>query len=84
MTMTSSTPLKLSAVAFAVLWTFWMLWRSGSFDRVNITMLTICGAVAGYFWYLAMRWVFERLMRPPAADQNIPNTEGTGVLGPKN
>src|SRR4051812_7316201 len=28
--------LKLSAVAFAVLWTGWMLWWSGSFDRANV------------------------------------------------
>jgi hypothetical protein len=61
MTVTPSTPLKLGAVAFAVLWTLWMLWWSGSLDRVNIAMLTICGAMAGYLWYLAMRWVFGRL-----------------------
>ena len=61
MTMTPSTPLKLGAVAFAVLWTLWMLWWSGSLDRVNIVMLTICGAVAGYLWYLAMCWVFGRM-----------------------
>jgi hypothetical protein len=46
MTVTPSTPLKLGAVAFAVLWTLWMMWRSGSLDRVNIAMLTICGAMA--------------------------------------
>ena len=61
MTMTPSTPLKLGAVAFAVLWTLWMLWWSGSLDRVNVAMLTICGAVAGYAWYLAMRWLFQRM-----------------------
>jgi hypothetical protein len=61
MTMTGSTPLKLGAVAFAVLWTLWMMWRSGPLDRVNIAMLTICGALAGYLWYLAMRFVFGRL-----------------------
>jgi len=36
MTMTPSTPLKLGAIAFAVLWTLWMLWWSGSLDRVNV------------------------------------------------
>jgi hypothetical protein len=55
-----STPLKLGAVAFAMLWTLWMLWWSGSLDRVNVAMLTVCGAVAGYFWYLAMRWFARR------------------------
>ena len=43
--------LKLSAVTFAVLWTGWMLWWSGSFDRANVIILTICGIVAGYAWY---------------------------------
>jgi hypothetical protein len=63
-----STPLKLAAVAFAVLWTLWMLWWGGSLDRVNITMLTICGAVTGYLWYLAMRWVFGRMPNERAPD----------------
>jgi uncharacterized membrane protein YedE/YeeE len=58
MTMTPSTPLKLGAVVFAVLWTLWMLWWSGSLDRINIAMLMICGAMVGYFWYRCMRWVF--------------------------
>jgi hypothetical protein len=61
MTASPSTPLKLAAVAFAVLWTLWMLWWSGSLDRANVLMLTICGAVAGYLWYLAMRWLFARM-----------------------
>ena len=52
--------LKLSAVAFAVLWTGWMLWWSGSFDRANVIILTICGIVAGYVWYRCMRWYFQR------------------------
>jgi hypothetical protein len=55
-----SARLKLSAVVFAVLWTGWMLWWSGSFDRVNVIMLAICGAVAGYAWYRAMRWQLPR------------------------
>lgn len=54
------TSLKLGAIAFTVLWIGWMLWWSGSFDRVNIIMLTICGCVAGYGWYRAMRWQFQR------------------------
>ena len=54
------TRLKLSSVLFTVLWTGGMLWWSGSFDRVNIIMLAICGAAAGYLWYRAMRWWFQR------------------------
>lgn len=55
-----STSLKVGAVVFAVLWTLWMLSWSGSFDRVNAAMLSICGAAVGYAWYLAMRWQFRR------------------------
>jgi hypothetical protein len=58
--MNPAASLKRSAVIFAVLWTGWMLWWSGSFDRVNIIMLTICGAAVGYAWYRAMRWLFAR------------------------
>jgi hypothetical protein len=61
MTMSPSTPLKLGGVAFAVLWTLWMLWWSGSLDRANIAILTVCGALVGYLWYLAMCWVFGRM-----------------------
>jgi glycopeptide antibiotics resistance protein len=57
--------LKLSAVAFAVLWTGWMLWWSGSFDRANVIILTICGIVAGYVWYRCMRWYFQRTCSLP-------------------
>ena len=58
--MKPTTPLKLSAIAFAVLWTGWMIWSSGSFERANAVILSIGGAVAGYLWYLAMRWWFRR------------------------
>jgi hypothetical protein len=61
-----STSLKLSSIAFAVLWTGWMLWWSGSPDRVNILVLTLCGVLVGYAWYRAMRWQFQRRgMLPP-------------------
>jgi hypothetical protein len=52
--------LKLSAVVFTVLWTGWMLWWSGSFDRGNVIMLAISGGVTGYAWYRAMRWQLPR------------------------
>jgi hypothetical protein len=51
----SSNPLKL-----ALLWILWMLSWSGSFDRINILMLSICGAVVGYAWYCAMRRQLRR------------------------
>ena len=58
--MNPATSLKLGAIAFTVLWIGWMLWWSGSLDHVNIIMLSICGVVAGYGWYRAMRWQFRR------------------------
>jgi hypothetical protein len=70
MTMTPSTPLKLGAIAFAVLWTFWMLWWSGSLDRANVVILTLCGAIAGYLWYLSMRWLFRRIRLHPPGDSS--------------
>ena len=69
--MNPATPLKLSSVAFAVLWAGFMLWWSGSFDWVNVIMLTICGAAVGYAWYRAMRWQFRRSGLLPR-DENSP------------
>ena len=72
MTLSPSTPLRLGAWVFAVLWTAWMIWWSGSLDRVNIVMLSICGAVVGYLWYLGMRWYFRRARMIPADQAGVP------------
>jgi hypothetical protein len=53
--MLPSTRLTLSSVAFAVLWTAFMLWWSGSLDHVNVVLLTLSGGLAGYGWHYAMR-----------------------------
>ena len=53
--------LKWSAIAFTVFWIGGMLWWSGTYDPVNIIILSVCGAWAGYFWYHAMRWWFRRM-----------------------
>jgi len=55
-----SKSLKVGAVAFAVLWTLWMLSWSGSLDRINVVMLSLCGAAVGYAWYFAMRRPLRR------------------------
>jgi hypothetical protein len=60
MTSTPATSSKLSAIAFTVLWAGWMIWWSGSYDRVNVAMLAICGIAVGYVWYRAIRWQFQR------------------------
>jgi hypothetical protein len=59
--MNPATRLQLSAIAFTVLWTGWMLWWSGSYDCVNIVMLSICGVAVGCFWHRMMRWQFQRM-----------------------
>jgi hypothetical protein len=58
--------LKWSAVAFAVLWSGWMLWWSGSFEPANVIILAVCGSIAGYAWYRIMRWQFRRSGLLPA------------------
>jgi len=56
------TRLKAGALVFTVLWTGWMLWWSGSLETVNVVMLAICGALAGYLWYRFMRyWLIDRM-----------------------
>ena len=61
--------LKWSSVAFTVLWTGWMIWWSGDFHTANIVILTICGAIAGYLWFRAMRWQFRRMGMLPRQNQ---------------
>lgn len=53
--------LKWGSIAFAVLWSGWMIWWSGEFDAANIIILTICGVLAGYLWYRLMGWQFRRM-----------------------
>ena len=64
MTLGRSTPLKIGAIVFAVFWAAWMIWSSGSFDRVNIIMFSISGAVVGFLWYLGR----HALVLPTHAD----------------
>ena len=63
--MKPTTPLKLSAIAFTVLWSGWMSWWSGSYDPANIIILSVCGAIAGYICYRAMHWSFRRMSLLP-------------------
>lgn len=64
--MRPTTRLKLASIAFAVLWTGWMLWSTDSFDWAGIVILSIAGALAGVSWYFAMRFAFRwmRLLPP--------------------
>ena len=38
---------------------------SGEYHPANIIILVICGTIAGYLWYLGMRWAFQRLRLLP-------------------
>jgi hypothetical protein len=59
--------LKLGAIFFTIFWIGGMLWWSGEYHPAYIILLTVCGTIAGYLWYLAMRWVFQH-MRPLNGD----------------
>jgi hypothetical protein len=52
--------LRWSAIVFAMLWTGWMVWFTGSFNLAGAVSFAVCGVMVGYFWYLAMRFVFKR------------------------
>ena len=55
--------LKLSAIAFAVVWSGWVVLLSGELNTLIIT--AICGSVAGYLWYRIMSWCFRRMRLLP-------------------
>jgi Flp pilus assembly protein TadB len=68
--MNPTTGLKWSAVFFTVFWTAGMLLWSGVFDLPNIVITTVSGIIAGYLWYLLMRWfVIGRRRRAQGPDQ---------------
>ena len=71
--MKPTVPLKYCSIAFTVLWVSWMIWWSGIYHPANIIILSICGAVAGYLWYYAMRWSFRRmkLLPPEGVDSGL-------------
>jgi hypothetical protein len=46
--------LVISAVAFAVLWTGFMLWWSAPLEMASTIILVVTGAILGLLWY----WLF--------------------------
>lgn len=62
--MRNETLLKLSAVAFAVLWTVLMWWMRGPMDSITLVLVALAGAIAGLLWYWLygkwFRWYIER------------------------
>jgi len=57
--------LKLCSAMFGLLWSGWMVWSSGDLAVANIVILAIEGAVAGYLWFVGMRWYFRRIGQLP-------------------
>ena len=57
--------LKLGGIFFAIFWIVGMLWWSGELRPANIVILTVCGAIGGYLWYLAMHWMFQAMQLHP-------------------
>jgi hypothetical protein len=57
--MRPETVLKLSAVAFALLWTALMWWRSAPLETSGAVALVVCGAIAGAVWY----WLYGKWFR---------------------
>jgi hypothetical protein len=53
--MIPASDLKICSVAFAVFWTALVLWWSESFDCVTVMIAVLCGSLAGYGGYRAMR-----------------------------
>jgi len=62
--MSFDTRLVLSSIVFAVLWTGFMIWWTGT-ETANVVILSIAGIVIGFVWYFGMRWFYRRLLRPP-------------------
>jgi hypothetical protein len=64
--------LKRAAVAFSIFWTGGMVWWSGELHAANIVILSVCGAVGGYLWYLAMQWMFMQLNKDRGTGGELP------------
>jgi hypothetical protein len=62
--------LKLAAVAFSVFWIGGMLVWSGELRPANVVILTLCGAIGGYLWYLAMHWMFQAMRLHPVNEDH--------------
>jgi hypothetical protein len=69
--MKPETPLKLNSIAFAILWTVWMVWWSGVFNPVNIGIMSAGGVLTAWLWFLAMRWYFRRIGLLPKVERAL-------------
>jgi hypothetical protein len=51
--MSQKITLILASIAFAVLWTAYMIWQTST-GTANTVILMVCGTIAGVLWYLGM------------------------------
>ena len=66
MTTTQHNRLIFASIFFAVFWTAAMYWSNAYGDTAPMgvagtIILMITGALAGYLWYLGMRWWMRRM-----------------------
>jgi hypothetical protein len=59
--MSQKTNLILASIAFAVLWTAFMVWQTST-DMANTIILMVCGAIAGVLWYFGMRLTMNKMV----------------------
>jgi hypothetical protein len=52
--MSQKITLILASIAFAVLWSAYMIWQTST-GTANTVILVVCGAIAGVLWYFGMR-----------------------------
>jgi hypothetical protein len=66
--MTHRSRLKFASLAFAVLWTSWMIWSLSPLHPGQIGLLVTSGALAGLAWYWLYgawyRWYFAGRLLP--------------------
>ena len=58
--MSQKITLILASIAFAVLWTAYMVWQTST-GTANTIILMICGAIAGVLWYFGMRMAMNKM-----------------------
>lgn len=66
--MTHRLRLRLASLAFAVLWSGWMIWWLSPMRPAEVGMLAISGALAGFAWY----WLYGSWYRWHVARRVFP------------
>lgn len=51
----------LASIAFAVLWTAYMVWQTST-GMAHTIIIMVCGSIAGVLWYFGMRWAMSMMI----------------------